>query len=78
MDPRKGFRIESDGTTMGTKLYDENGNAVGGVVYIGFHACSDEDKPYLRVDFLSNEPAEFGAEEADEEGDDDEGGYIVS
>lgn len=58
MDPRKGFKIRSDGTTAGTKLYDENGNPVSGVVYLELQVWADEDTPRLRVDFLHAEEAE--------------------
>ena len=50
-DWSRGFRIESDGTTEGTKVYDANGEQVPYLKYFELRFSVDKELPFIEAQY---------------------------
>lgn len=50
-DWTKGFRIESDGTVEGTKIYDHTGEQVAYLKYFELRLAVDKEQPFVEIQY---------------------------
>ena len=51
VDWSKGFRIESDGTVEGTKIYDAEGEQVARLTYFELRLAVDKELPFIETKY---------------------------
>jgi len=56
IDWSKGFRIESDGTVEGTKIYDADGEVVPYLKYFELRIAADKRLPFIEASYNRSTP----------------------